>query len=77
MKDLVRFINMQATVALNPLFGDRKDSNASKIEDTLLQRGIKWMFNTPAASHHEGSVGAFTQVHQENPQSYHKNLKSG
>lgn len=28
--------------------------NTSKIEDMLLQRGIKWMFNPPAASHHGG-----------------------
>lgn len=31
-----------------------KDWNTSKIEDSLLQRGIKWMFNPPAASHHGG-----------------------
>ncbi len=28
--------------------------NTSKIEYTLLQLGIKWMFNPPAASHHGG-----------------------
>lgn len=31
-----------------------QDWNTSKIEDSLLQRGIKWMFNPPAASHHGG-----------------------
>ncbi|KAI4884310.1 hypothetical protein NFI96_008914, partial [Prochilodus magdalenae] len=28
--------------------------NTSKIENTLLQRGIKWMFNPPFGSHHGG-----------------------
>lgn len=28
--------------------------NTSRIEDTLLQRGIKWMFNPPTASHQGG-----------------------
>ena len=28
--------------------------NQAKIHDTLLQKGIKWVFNPPAASHHGG-----------------------
>ncbi|KAL4008773.1 hypothetical protein ACER0C_002625 [Sarotherodon galilaeus] len=28
--------------------------NTCKIESTLTQKGIKWIFNTPAASHHGG-----------------------
>ena len=28
--------------------------NQAKIHDTLLQKGIKWVFNPPAASHHCG-----------------------
>lgn len=28
--------------------------NTAKMEDALLQQGIKWMFNTPAASNHGG-----------------------
>lgn len=28
--------------------------NTGKIESTLTQKGIKWIFNTPAASHHGG-----------------------
>ena len=28
--------------------------NQAKIHDTLLQKGIKWVFNLPAASHHGG-----------------------
>ena len=30
--------------------------NQAKIHDSLLQKGIKWVFNPPAASHH-GGVG--------------------
>ena len=30
------------------------DWNQAKIHDVLLQRGIKWFFNPPAASHHGG-----------------------
>lgn len=31
-----------------------KDLNQSKIQESMLKRGVKWIFNTPAASHHGG-----------------------
>lgn len=31
-----------------------KDLNQSKILESMLKRGVKWIFNTPAASHHGG-----------------------
>lgn len=31
-----------------------KDLDHSKIQESMLKRGVKWIFNTPAASHHGG-----------------------
>lgn len=31
-----------------------KDLDQSKIQELMLRRGVKWIFNTPAASHHGG-----------------------
>lgn len=50
--------------------------NTSKIDETLLQQGIKLMF-TPELPCTRRSVGAFHQICQENPQRHPENSKSG